>query len=77
MSFVRAVVVTITFALGFLVGGTLQPRIVGAQAEPPKEGWVLEPVKENAHFDAYLYNANTGEVFMLETRHKTKVEQAK
>ena len=77
MRVARIVVVAIAFGAGFLAGGVIQPRGVSAQAEPTKQPWILQPVKENAHFDGYLYNANTGEVFMLETRHKTKVEETK
>jgi hypothetical protein len=63
------------FLLGLLLGQLLPTRVVAAQNQSEGQGdWVMQQAKVNAHFDAYLFNTRTGEVFYLEERSKTSVK---
>lgn len=63
------------FVLGIMVGNSLPARQVSAQDKPEQPGdWVIEQAKENAHFDAYIFNTRTGEAFFVEERSKTPVK---
>jgi hypothetical protein len=63
------------FVLGVLVGNFLPTRKVLAQDKPQEQqsDWVIERAKDNAHFDAYLFNSKTGEAFMFQESHKIQV----
>jgi hypothetical protein len=73
----RVAIVAGLLATGYLLGDLAHPREAIAQGEQQNKHWILQPAKESAHFDGYLYDPETGEVFMLETRHKVKVAETK
>jgi hypothetical protein len=63
------------FVLGVMVGNSLPIHQVLAQDKPEQQGdWVMERAKDNAHFDAYIFNTRTGEAFFVEERSKTPVK---
>ncbi len=62
------------FVLGVLVGTFLPARRVLAQDKVEEQGnWTIERAKDNAHFDAYLFNSRTGEAFMFQESRKIPV----
>jgi len=63
------------FVLGVLLGIFLPPRGALAQDKPQdRSDWIIQQAKENAHFDAYIFNTRTGEAFFVEERTKTPVK---
>jgi hypothetical protein len=72
----RSVVIgVLLFVLGVLIGNSLPTRRVLAQEKPQEQqsDWVIERAKDNAHFDAYLFNSRTGEAFMFQESRKIPV----
>jgi hypothetical protein len=63
------------FVLGVLTGGFLPTRKALAQDKPQEQqsDWIIERAKDNAHFDAYIFNTRTGEAFFVQERTKTPV----
>jgi len=54
--------------------GELQPiHSVMAQEKPQEQDWIIQQSKERANFDAYIFNARTGEAFMFRKASKTHV----
>jgi len=65
----------LVFVLGVLFGTFLPTRRALAQDKPPDQSdWIIQQAKENAHFDAYIFNTRTGEAFFVEERTKTPVK---
>jgi hypothetical protein len=72
----RSVVIgVLLFVLGVLIGNSLPTRRVLAQEKSQEQqgDWVIDRAKDNAHFDAYIFNTRTGEAFFVQERSKTPV----
>jgi hypothetical protein len=63
----------VLFLLGWIVGSFHVTRTVTAQEKPQDQDWVIQQAKENAHFDAYIFNTRTGEAFFVQERTKEPV----
>jgi hypothetical protein len=63
------------FFLGVLVGTFSPTRVALAQdkTQGQQSDWIIERAKENAHFDAYIFNTRTGDAFFVQERTKIPV----
>jgi len=78
MSRFQIAVWIVLFSAGVLVGNVLQLHpVLAQQKQEEASAWVIQPIeKTSAHFDAYLFNPRTGEVFALAGSDKLAVKLA-
>ncbi|HET9743183.1 MAG TPA: hypothetical protein VFQ00_10570 [Terriglobales bacterium] len=62
------------FLVGFVCGNFFSSPAKAQNAGPDQAQWGLQPINKPAPFDAYLYNRQTGEAFMIESANKTALK---